>query len=260
MTFAPRWSLLPVLSLAVLACGPAPAAKIVPTRLAIATEGTLTVELLTRGPLALGQNRVFYKVTKDGQPVTRAGLVQQPLMQMETMKHACPVQNPAQTPDAEGAFEGMLIFNMPSSEMDHWSLAVEVTLDQAAPVKVSLGELSVADSTMKKVVTRDGKKIVLTWGYPEAPHVGANEVVVTAHVAKDMMMMDFVTVDDLVFAMTTEMPSMGHGSSGNVSPTRGDDGLYRGTAVFSMAGDWVVHLDVIGSDVSLATFDFPLDL
>jgi len=251
-----------LLSLLVLACGPAPAPQAAkPTQLALANEGALSVELLSFGPLVVGQNRVFYRVTHDGAPVAHAEFVQRPMMQMATMKHACPLKNPDHAPNADGLFEGLLVFTMASTEMEKWSLALDVELvHDGVKATVNFGTLSVGDSAMKKVLTRDGKKIVLTLGYPDAPHVGANPVVVTAHRAKDMMMMEYLTVDDLVFTMTPEMPSMGHGSSGNVSPTRGDDGLYRGTVVFSMAGDWVVHLGVAANDAELGTFDFAVDL
>lgn len=251
-----------LLALSLAACGPAPAPSAAkPQQLAVATSGALSVELLTTGPLVVGQNRVFYKVTKDGQAVPHAHLAQLPVMKMATMQHACPLMNPEHAPNADGLWEGLLVFTMASTELDTWSLKVNVALEEnGASEALDFGQLSVGDSAMKKVVTRDAKKIVLTLGYPNAPHVGSNDLVVTAHQAKDLMMMEYVTVDDLVFTVTPEMPSMGHGASGSVNPVRGEDGLYRGSVVFSMAGDWVVHLGVGADDAELGTFDFALDL
>lgn len=252
-----------LLALFVVGCGPAPApvaAK--PKQLAIASSSTLTVELLTVGPLTVGQNRVFYKVTRaDGAPVPHAHLVQLPLMKMETMQHGCPVLNPDHAPNADGLWEGLLVFTMASTEMDVWTLKATVALEEGgAEEQLDFGSLSVADSAMKKVLTRDTSKIILTLGYPDAPHVGSNPIVITAHQAMDAMKMEYATVDDLVFTVTPEMPSMGHGAAGSVNPVRGEDGLYRGSVVFSMAGDWVVHLGVVANDAELGTFDFPLDL
>lgn len=259
-----KCSFVPVLlSLVLLACGPAATAPLVvkPTQLALASSGAVSVELLTFGPLAVGQNRVFYRVTHDGAPVARAELLQQPVMQMPSMKHACPLVNPEHAPNTEGLQEGVIIFTMASTEMEQWTLKLKVTLEGVTEV-VDFGTLSVADSATKKVVvgTRDGKAIMLSFAYPDAPHVGSNPVVVSAHQAKDTMMMEFVTVDDLVFTITPEMPSMGHGAAGSVNPVRGSDGLYRGSVVFSMAGDWVVHLGVAANDAALGTYDFALDL
>lgn len=251
-----------LLVLSLLSCGPAPVplgAK--PQQLAVATSGDLSVELLSMEPLVVGQNRVFYRVTRGEVVVPRAQLEQLPLMTMPTMKHGCPVQNPAHAPNADGLWEGLLVFTMPSGELGTWSLKARVALEEnGAQELVDFGALSVADSPMKKVVTRDTTKIVLTLGYPDAPHVGSNPFVITAHRAKDMMMMEYVTVDDLVFTVTPEMPSMGHGAAGSLNPVRGEDGLYRGSVVFSMAGDWVVHLGVAANDAELGTFDFALDL
>lgn len=251
-----------LLSLLLLACGPAPTAQPVkPTQLALATQGSLRVELLTFGPLAVGQNRVFYRVQQEGADVPHAEMVQHPVMQMETTKHACPLQNPDHLPNAAGLFEGLIIFTMASTEMEVWNLQLDVALSHdGATETVDFGAVAVGDSAMKKVVTRDGTKIVLSLGYPDAPHLGANPVVVTAHQATDLTMMNFATVDDLALSLVTEMPSMGHGASGNVSPVRGEDGLYRGTAIFSMAGDWVVHLGVSANEVELSQFDFAVDL
>ncbi|MFZ5443778.1 MAG: FixH family protein [Myxococcota bacterium] len=252
--------LAPLLLVAALAaCGPAP--KELPPVRATGTADALTVELLAPDALHVGQNYVRYRVTQSGAPVTRATLAQKPMMDMGTMKHACPLQNPALEADADGLFDGLLVFSMPTVDMGKWTLDLEVTRDgETTPVKVSLGELTIADSTLKQVVTRDGKKIVLTVGFAEKPHVGTNTIVVTAHSAKDMMMMEYVPVTDLAFTLTPEMPSMGHGSSGNLAPTLKDDQLYRGTVNFSMAGDWVVHLGVATGDTTHGTFDFPFDL
>lgn len=252
-----------LLAVLLVGCGPAPeplAAK--PKQLAIASSGALSVALLSMGPLVVGQNRVFYRVTgADGAPVPYAHLEQLPLMKMETMQHGCPVLNPDQAPNADGLWEGLLVFTMASTEMDVWTLKAKVALEENGAVELlDFGQLTVADSTMKKVLTRDTSKIILTLGYPEAPHVGSNPFVITAHQAKDMMKMEYVTVDDLVFTVTPEMPSMGHGASGSINPVRGEDGLYRGSVVFSMAGDWVVHLGVAANDSQLGTYDFALDL
>ncbi len=256
-----RLSLL-VSSVVAFACGPGPTTEgPKPSALTQASVGDLTVELLTTGPLTVGQNRVFYRVTKAGKPAPHAHLKQRPVMHMKSMTHSCPLKNPSHEPNAAGLFEGLIVFTMATMSEEHWTLSADVALESGeTPVKVDFGAVAVADSPLKKVVTRDGKKIVLTLGFPNASKVGANDVVVTAHQATDPTMMSFATVDDLDVSATPEMPSMGHGSNGNVKPTRGEDGLYRGKVVFSMPGDWVVHLGVRAGDVELGTFDFSFDL
>lgn len=249
-------------ALMTLACGPAPQPpQSALQQRALAETDTLSVELLTEKPLAVGQNRVFYRIEEHGQLAPHAELVQRPVMRMMTMQHGCPLVNPDHMANEEGLYEGLIVFSMPGSAEEPWGLKLDVlTSHDGTTQTVDFGALEVGASTSLVRVTRDTRKLLVSLGYPEGPKVGANPVVVTAHEAADAMKMNFKTVDDLTFTLVTEMPSMGHGANGNVSPVRGDDGLYRGTAVFSMAGDWVVHLNIKAGEQDLGTFDFALDL
>lgn len=241
-------------------CGPASQPERTPSLLTQATQDGLTVELLTYGPFAVGQNRVFYRLSRDGQPVTEATLKQKPMMHMATKSHPCPLVDPPAAAGDGGLFEGLLIFTMASGENEPWKLGLEVTEGAGAPVTVDLGVVAVADSAFKKVLTRDtSRKVIFTFGFPDGPRVGANAVLVTAHEPKEMGMR-FEPVDDLALTMTPEMPSMGHGSSGNVDPTQSAPGLYRGTVVFNMAGDWVVSFTIAAGEAQLGTASFALDL
>lgn len=250
------------LSLLALACGPAPTTARTPTVLTSASQGALTVELSTLDPFAVGQNRLFYRVTQDGQPVTAAQVVQRPLMTMPTMKHGCPKVEPAAQADADGYFAGTVIFTMPSSDLDTWDLELGVTPQGAAEeTKVTFAKLAVADSAARKSLTMNGVTTIVTLGFASgAPVVGKNEYTVSVHQPKDMMKLEYLPVTDLTLVGTPEMPSMGHGSSGNVNPVHGADGLYTGTANFSMAGDWVLHLELKAGDTSLGTVDYAWNL
>ncbi|MEW6433372.1 MAG: FixH family protein [Myxococcota bacterium] len=253
---------LAAVSLAVLACGPAPVAGPTPTTVATATEGALTVELLSLKPLAVGQNRLFYRVTQGGKPVAEAHLAQHPLMTMPSMKHGCPLVDPAHDANADGLFEGTVIFNMPSSDMDTWDLSVDVTPHgAAAATTVSFPKLAVADSDARRSVTVNGMTTMVTLGFADgAAKVGENAYTVSVHRPQDMMKLTWLPVTDLAITATPEMPSMGHGSSGNVNPVHRADGLYDGTVNFSMAGDWVLHLDLKSGDQSLGTVDYAWNL
>jgi YtkA-like len=241
-----------------LACGPAPVANELALR-ASGKNGTVRVELHSAEPLHVGQNQVRYRVTADGQLVTHAALTQHPMMDMGTMQHSCPVLDPALEPGDDGLFAGLLMFTMPSMDDAHWSLDVDLARD-GAPLTLSLGEVTVADSSLKQVMTHDGRRLTLTVGFSTAPHVGSNELIVTAHQPHDAMMMAFDAATDLAFSMTPEMPAMGHGSAHNVAPTLGPDGLYRGTVNFSMPGEWVVHLGVTQGDVTFGSWDVAFSL
>lgn len=231
-----------------------------PSALTQATAGDLSVELLTFGPLTVGQNRVFYRLTRGGTALTSASLAQKPLMQMMTMSHPCPLVDPASTANADGLFEGLLVFTMASTENEPWRLALDVAAGTEAPVSVDFGEVAVADSALKKIFTRaDGRKVVFSFGFPEGMKVGSNPVLVTAHEPVQMGQA-FVPVEDLQLTMLPEMPSMGHGSSGNVVPAHVGGGMYRGAVTFSMAGDWVVLLGLRAGDAQLGEASFAFDL
>lgn len=51
-------------------------------------------------------------------------------------------------------------------------------------------------------------------------------------------------VEGLQMTFVTDMPSMGHGSDGNIQPTEGAPGQYEGSANFTMAGDWRLIFEV----------------
>jgi hypothetical protein len=216
-----------------LACGP----NALPepeglTSLAKGSSGALKVEMFSASTLVAGKNTVFYRVTKEGSLVDSAQLEQRP-------EHACPLHDPSLAPNADGLWEGTLIF--PSAGAAGFGLDVRMKPEDTAQ-RLDLGVLDIGDSPLAKLLTHDGENLLIAVSFPSEPHVGKNDVEVTAHLEHGSM--GYMPADDVVFRLTTHMPTMGHGASGNVSPTRAEDGVYRGTAVFSMSGDWMLMLDV----------------
>ena len=98
-------------------------------------------------------------------------------------------------------------------------------------------------------LTGESQALQMSLWFPEPPHVGANAVEFTIDSA-----------EAVTFELSTEMWSMGHGAAGNVNPTRGEDGVYRGTAVFSMSGDWLLRLRASSNAAELGVFDFQIGL
>jgi photosystem II stability/assembly factor-like uncharacterized protein len=208
-----------------------------------AQSGGLSVTLLTTRPLAVGLNRILYAVTRDGSPVTQANVVQKPLMNMTTMKHSCPLVNPPGSTNQQGLFEGLVVFTMPSSAEETWDLGVEVSLPgESAVTSVKFERLLVADSPARKALVIGGAMHVVTLTLDGAAKVGTNKYFVTVHQPVLPERMSFIPRSDLSLSATPEMPSMGHGSSGNVNPSHQGAGVYQGSVNFSMLGDWVIHL------------------
>jgi hypothetical protein len=233
-----------------LACAPAPEKPSPLTVLAQASSGPVSAELLSASPLTAGQNRVFYRLTKEGVAFPGARVEQRPLLREER----APVQDPG-GPNADGLWEGLVIFTRPSSE---WTLSLDVE-NAGERDRLEFGALNVAESPRATVVMRDGRPLVISVAFSEPPHVGTNEVVISAHQASAAGS-DYAAVGDLSFSVSAQMARMGHGGPANQPPSRGEEGLYRGTVVLSLAGDWVIEVVVVANDAQLGALEFPIGL
>jgi hypothetical protein len=218
------------------------------TSLAKASSGGLNVEMLSPSPLVAGKNQVFYRVTEEGSLVASAQLAQRP-------EKSCPLHDPSLAPNTDGLWEGLLIF--PSAGSAEFGLDVRLKPEDATQ-RLDLGVLTIGDSPLAKLMTHDGENVLIAISFPATPHVGRNDLEVTAHMEHEGM--GYLPADDATFKLTTQMPSMGHGVAGNVNPTRSDDGVYRGNAVFTMSGDWVMTLDVSmhGEPLGAIELTYPL--
>jgi hypothetical protein len=242
-----RITLVLAAALAVAGCASDPAADApaVKTSIATATAGTgasaLTVELLSDRGLETGMTPIYVKVTAGGQAVTDADVSFEPMMAMSGgMNHNCPVGTPVIGSD--GLYHGWANFGMASSMMGSWSAKVGVTRPGQARVEASFPTIAVADSGRAKSFLDFDPDTLVTTKYLASirflsgPAVGLNPVAITLHRMAGMM--SFPSVDDATIHMVPEMPSMGHGSTGNVDPVLVTSGVYQGTLGFSMTGAW----------------------
>ena len=216
---------------------------------ALSDGSSFNVELYSKDSLFVGFNKVYIKVTdkNSGQPVDQATLVLHPLMDMVTFSHACPVENPASTPNTEGYYEGVILFSMPG--INSWSVSADVTVNgKTETVKFELPKV-IASIPVQKIVMIDS---VMTNGtlklvkYPisivklDEWKVGMNTFEVTIHQMQDMM--TFPIANDFIVEITPEMPSMGHGSPNNINPVYTSLGHYVGKVNFTMTGPWRVNM------------------
>ncbi len=122
------------------------------TRIALASAGELTVELLSDGPLSTGLTPIYLKITNaSGQPVTDATVTFTPVMAMLSgTSHGCPILGPP-TLGADDLYGFDMVFNMASGELTgSWSATVGVTRPAAALVEVEFPVLNVTDSGRAK--------------------------------------------------------------------------------------------------------------
>jgi hypothetical protein len=172
-----------------------------------------------------------------------------PVMDMGTMKHACPVENPEMNSDSYGYFKGAILFSMPGSG-NSWSLHAIVTMNGVKDsVFFDISKVA-GTSPAKKIVIIDslsngpGSWIITKYPVsivePDSWKVGNNTFEVTIH--KMASGWSFPCCQDFTVEITPEMPSMGHGSPNNVNPVLTNMGHYVGTVNFTMTGAWRVNM------------------
>lgn len=98
------------------------------------------------------------------------------------------------------------------------------------------------DPWSKVFVGADGQKYTVGLELPSPTKLGKNPA--TLFIQRSSDGSTWTPVTDASVKLTTLMVSMGHGSSGNVSPVGQGDGSYVGTVVFSMPGDWRISFAV----------------
>ncbi len=89
--------------------------------------------------------------------------------------------------------------------------------------------------------------------FETAPHVGMNTVLIRV-----VQLPQKTTVETVIWKIDPTMPSMGHGSPGNVHPVHHGNGWYRGTCNFTMTGDWDIALTRMDHDTIVHTTHFPV--
>jgi hypothetical protein len=224
--------------------------------LATGTDGTITVELLGWHGLLVGWNEVAFKVTDGGgAAVTGATVTHAPLMDMEEMDHACPYSQPVEGDD--GVYLAELVPIMASGMMGSWGDTVSVDIGGTVHT-VELADLEVAETNRKKDLDVDGTPWIVTLTPTSEVEVGDVTFVATVHHRATMM--DFPAVEDLDIVVTPWMPSMGHGSMGNVDPVYAANGRYEGAMNFSMGGAWTVTLEISQGGLPLGDVEFDFEL
>ena len=222
---------------------------------AVSTGSSFNVGFYATDSLFVGYNKVYLKVTDNttGLAINQASIVLSPLMNMGTMKHACPWENPASTPNTSGYYVGAVLFSMPGT--NSWSLGADVTLNGKTESVNFAIPVVIATNPVQKIVVMD---TVLTAGVmtinkypisivkPVAWKVGMNPFEITIHNMQSMM--NFPLCSDFTVVITPEMPSMGHGSPNNVNPVHVSNGHYVGSVNFTMTGAWRINMLIKKSD------------
>ena len=214
-----------------------------------AAGATVKVEVYAKKALSTGYNAIYIALydSTSNQRIENARITFVPMMDMGTMKHSAPVENPANH-TTDKLFAGGIVFTMPSGTSGSWTLDVNVVVNEkqgklTLPVNITATSVSRVKSFISK---EDNARYFVTLLQPEVPKVGVNDMEIAIYKAKSMMA--FPADSSLTVTLTPEMPAMDHGSPNNVDPVHVGKGHYKGKVNFTMTGLWYLHLDFKNGD------------
>ncbi len=211
--------------------------------------------------IKVGYNKLYISVKEDHDTprLTDATVMLMPMMDMMTMSHSAPAEQPGAA-DADGFYVGAVVFVMPTDPaMGTWTVTLSITRNGVTEsVDVPLEVASPAYARMRSLTAADdSSKLFLSLVAPADPIVGINDFEITAH--QRVSMMSWPAVNDLTFEIVPEMPSMGHGSPNNVNPVIAENGHYKGKVNFTMDGEWVVHVNMTRAGKVVGTVDYTIN-
>jgi hypothetical protein len=202
----------------------------------------------------IGYNSYYVEVKSAGEAVKNAELSINPLMDMGTMMHKAPLENPVSTVSTDGIYKLSTSFIMSGM----WELTIHVKNLENADEGDLVIDLDVAASSMvKKVMGSDSANYYITLIYDKMS-VGMNDIEFLVN--KRETMMSFPAVEALTISMEPTMPSMGHGSPNNVNPSHDVNGHYKGKVNFTMSGEWNIDLLIKDSENLTIPADFDIEL
>lgn len=211
-------------------------------------EANVDIRLYADEDLFVGYNKIYTVLLEKGtmKQVKSAKVTYMPMMDMATMSHSCPTENPESTDPKDGLFQGAAVFIMPSGDMGSWRFGV--TVKDLADNLLGMVDIniSVEMPTDARVFSFespvDMKKIFITLAEPSDPITGMNDLVVLAHYKAGMT--SFPELEDLMIEFEPYMPSMGHGSPDNVNPVHMSMGHYQGEVNLTMPGWWELNMTI----------------
>jgi hypothetical protein len=202
------------------------------------------VKLWATDSLYAGYNHLYVQVLDSvtDEEITDAHVGLMPMMDMGSMMHSAPYENPASEIAVNGLYPCAVVFQMPG-EMG-WTLDVAIHNH----VNNNEGEVTLPISVKTPAQTRvhvftaanDSAKLIVSYVGPKKPVVGINDFEIAIH--KMASMMSFPAADDYTVEIEPEMPSMGHGSPNNENPVLTENGHYKGKVNFTMTGDWRINM------------------
>lgn len=220
------------------------------------------VEIYTSSAVINSGYTKFYISLLDsttGNRIENANIQLMPMMDMVTMQHSSPYENPESDNTVNHLFPCSVVFTMPSTS-GNWTIKIQVTNSgKVGLLTIPVTVVEPLKSRMKSFTAlHDGGKYFITLIDPASPKVGINDMEIAIY--KKASMMSFPADNSLSVALTPEMPTMGHGSPNNVNPVSMGKGHYKGKVNFTMTGLWKLNLDFMaGTAVADSTQFFEVE-
>lgn len=181
-----------------------------------------------------------------------------PTMDMGTMMHNAPYENPQSEEAVNHLFPCSVAFIM-SSMGGSWTVKVNVHNHNAGKEGTITFPFTVAEPAKARIksftAAHDGQKYFVSLIEPSSPKVGINDMEIAIY--KKVSMMSWPADSSLSVVLTPEMPTMNHGSPNNVNPVHIGNGHYKGKINFTMTGLWKLNMDYMaGTAVADTTTQF----
>ncbi|MCA0429998.1 MAG: FixH family protein [Bacteroidetes bacterium] len=198
--------------------------------------------------LETGYNEIYIALNDsiDGTSLTNGTLSLTPLMNMGSMTHGCPVENPVGNSAVDGYFKAAVIFSMPGSSSE-WSLKLNFLnnkngLSGNGSININVALSSPAKFKSTTLALDSSKKVFISLIEPTAPKVGINNFEIVLHQKYNSNY--YPAINNYSIEIIPEMPSMNHGSPNNVNPVNVGNGHYKGKVNYTMTGLWYVRLKI----------------
>ncbi len=226
------------------------------TKLSAGFDKATKIEIFVKKTPVVGYNKFYISISDSltNERIDDARITFAPLMDMGTMMHACPFENPVSNKAVDGLFPGALTFIMSGM----WQLDVNFNRNDTGTEGTVHFMFEVeASSLVKNVDGNDGKKYFVTLIQPEKWQVGTTPIEFCINSRATMM--NFPPEEKLSISMEPWMDmgeGQGHGSSENINPAHMEKGHYKGQIHYTMTGSWDINLSINKGDSLLVETTF----
>jgi hypothetical protein len=250
--FIPYLFILPLFSSLFFACTkdkvePDPTVGLTKISEGYALGAAAKVEVYTNtGTVNTGYTKLWFALydSVTGKRIDEAHIHLSPMMNMGTMQHAAPFENPEDENAVNHLFPASVTFIMPSTA-GSWTIGVSVHNHEVDKYGALTIPVTVADPVKTKVKSftsaADGSTYFVGLVQPATPKVGINDLEFVVY--KKASMMSFPADSSMTINFVPDMPSMGHSSPNNVNPVHLANGHYKGKVNFTMTGLWRLTLE-----------------